>query len=194
MTGDTTSACVVGVQVNSAHTFSKRPASVVKLIANHGVDGDAHAGPTDQHQFHIRRFGQHPNLRQVHVIHAELLDEMQMKGHTVHPGDLGENITTRNIDLLNLPEGTRLRLGAEAVIEITGLRNPCRQIDNFRQGLREICIETGPHGIIRKGGVMGIVLTGGEVRPGDVVTVELPPHPHRALRYRTPGDEARETA
>ena len=189
MNGDLASARIVGVQVNSAHTFSKLPATVVKLIENHGVEGDAHAGPTDQHQFHIRRFGHHPNLRQDHVIHAELLDEMQAKGHTVRPGDLGENLTTRNVDLLNLPEGTRLRLGAEAVIEITGLRNPCRQIDNFQQGLRELCIENSPSGLIRKGGVMGIVLTGGEVRPGDAVAVELPPLPHRALRYRTPEDE-----
>jgi MOSC domain-containing protein YiiM len=192
MTGDTTSARIVGVQVNSAHSFSKQPATVVKLIANHDVEGDAHAGPTDRHQYHIRRFGHHPNLRQVHVIHAELLDEMLTKGHTVRPGDLGENITTRNIDLLSLPEGTRLRLGREAVIELNGLRNPCRQIDNFHQGLRELCIETGPHGLIRKGGVMAIVLTGGEVRPDDTIAVELPAVPHHPLRYRTPDDEARE--
>lgn len=194
MNGDTTSPKVIGVQVNSAHTFSKVASNVVRLIENHGVEGDAHAGPTDQHLFHIRRFGIHPNLRQVHVIHAELLDELLDKGHSVRPGDLGENLTTRNVDLLGLPEGTLLRLGSEAVIEITGLRNPCRQIDTFQPGLREHCIETGPDGLIRKGGVMGIVLKGGEVRPGDAVAVELPPLPHHPLRYRTPENDARSRA
>ncbi|MGE0626662.1 MAG: MOSC domain-containing protein [Hyphomicrobiaceae bacterium] len=183
---------VIGVQINSAHTFSKLPTQAVRLIENLGIEGDAHAGPTDQHQFNIRRFGIHPNLRQVHVMHAELFDELLEKGHTIRPGDLGENITTRNLDLLNLPSGTRLRLGAQAVIELTGLRNPCRQIDNFQPGLRQHCIENSPEGLVRKAGVMSIVIRGGDVRTGDPIAIELPPIPHAPLRYRNPELDARE--
>ena len=168
------------------HAFSKVPKDAIRLIENWGVEGDAHAGPNDRHRYHIRRFGQQPNLRQVHLIHAELFDEVGTKGHKVLPGQLGENISTRNLDLLGLPQGTRLRLGAEATIELTGLRNPCRQIDEFQPGLLSHLVERTPDGVVRKGGVMSIVLSGGVVRPGDTITVELPPSPHLPLVYRTP--------
>ncbi len=181
-----TSAQVVGVQVNSAHSFSKTPQDTITLIENFGVQGDAHAGPNDQHLFHIRRYGQQPNLRQVHLIHSEFFDDVSTKGHTVLPGDLGENIATRGVDLLGLPTGARLLIGAEAIVELTGLRNPCVQIENFQSGLLAHCKEVTPTGVARKTGVMGIVLRGGQVSKNDTITVELPPEPHQPLVYRVP--------
>jgi MOSC domain-containing protein YiiM len=178
---------IVSVSVSGTHTFSKKTTKSIRLIENFGVEGDAHAGPTDQHLFHIRRFGKIPNLRQVHLIHAELFDELADKGHSVRPGDLGENIVTRGVDLLGLPTGTCLKLGPEAVVEITGLRNPCKQIENFQTGLlRQLAVQT-PRGLVRKGGVMGIVLKGGIVRSNDPVEIALPPIPHQPLIYRVPG-------
>ena len=119
---------VIGVHIGAAHKFSKIPQDTIHLIENYGVEGDAHAGRTDQHLFHIKRFGKHPNLRQVHLIQAEFFDVVSKEGCSVEPGELGENISTRGIDLLGLPTGTCLRMGADAVIELTGLRNPCIQI------------------------------------------------------------------
>jgi len=177
---------VLGVHVGKAHDFTKSPRTSIRLIENHGVEGDAHAGPTDQHLFHIRRFGKQPNLRQVHLIQAEFFDEVADKEHLVGPGALGENITTRGVDLLALPTGTRLYLGDGAVIELTGLRNPCHQIDTFQSGLLQHCKEATPDGVVRKAGVMAIVLQGGEVKPGDNVSIHLPPTPHQPLVYRTP--------
>jgi MOSC domain-containing protein YiiM len=179
-------AIVVAVHCSGKHAFSKLPKDSIRLIENWGVEGDAHAGPNDQHLYHIRRFGQQPNLRQVHLIHSELLDDVGTKGHQVLPGALGENISTRNIDLLGLPQGTRLRIGPQAVVELTGLRNPCRQIDEFQPGLRSHLVERTPEGVVRRGGVMSIVLSGGIVRPGDRIEVELPPPPHAPLVYRMP--------
>jgi MOSC domain-containing protein YiiM len=178
---------VVCVSFSQTHTFSKKTVQSILLIEDFGVEGDAHAGPTDQHLFHIRRFGPTPNLRQVHLIHAELFDELAEKGHSVCPGDLGENIVTRGVDLLSLPTGTCLKLGPLAVIEITGLRNPCKQIENFQAGLlKEVAVQT-PDGLVRKGGVMAIVLKGGIVRPNDLIEITLPPIPHQPLIYRVPG-------
>jgi MOSC domain-containing protein YiiM len=185
---------VVGVQISGKHAFSKVPKDAIRLIENFGVEGDSHAGATDQHLYHIRRFGQRPNLRQVHLIQAELLDEVSAKGHAVRPGELGENISTRHVDLLGLPTGTRLRLGSEAVIELTGLRNPCHQIEDFQPGLLKHMVEAKPTGVVRKAGVMGVVLQGGEVRPGDAIEVELPPLPHQPLIYRVPELEVRITS
>lgn len=185
---------VVSVHVSHAHTFSKGAAASIRLIENFGVEGDAHAGPTDQHLFHIRRFGQIPNLRQVHLIHAELLDELAPQGHIVRPGDLGENILTRGVDLLGLPTGARLRLGADAVVEVTGLRNPCKQIENFQPGLLKRLAVATPGGLVRKGGVMAVVLKGGIVRPDDAIAVELPPLPHVPLVYRVPAREGDQPA
>lgn len=177
---------VVGVQISIAHAFSKSSQDCIRLIENFGVEGDIHAGVTDKHRYHIKRFGQRANLRQVHLIQAELLDELSAKGHAVLPGELGENISTRNIDLLSLPTGTRLRLGREALVELTGLRNPCHQIEDFQPGLLKHVVERRPSGLIRRAGVMSIVLKGGEVRQDDVIDVELPPMPHEPLIYRVP--------
>jgi MOSC domain-containing protein YiiM len=123
-----------------------------------------------------------PNLRQVHLIHAELHDELRAAGFTVGPGDLGENVTTRGLELPGLPIGTRLHLGTGVVIELTGLRNPCAQLDQFQPGLLAAVLARDAHGqLVRKAGVMGIVLAGGDLRPGDPVQVELPPPPYRVL-------------
>ena len=175
---------VFAVHSSGKHAFSKAPKEAIRLIENWGVEGDAHAGTTDQHLYHIRRFGRQPNLRQVHLIHAELLDEVRTKGHTVLPGELGENISTRHLDLLGLPAATRLHIGSQAIIELTGLRNPCRQIEAFQAGLLAHLVERRPAGMVRKGGVMSIVLKGGIVRPGDRIEVELPSPPHAPLVYR----------
>ncbi|NVO15111.1 MAG: MOSC domain-containing protein [Rhodoplanes sp.] len=186
MTEATARPIVLSVHVGDEHAFSKGHAKSIRLIENWGVEGDAHAGLTDQHLYHIRRFGQTPNLRQVHLIQSETLDELGNKGHIVRPGELGENISTRNVDLLALPTGTRLNLGPEAVIELTGLRNPCVQIENFRRGLIEHLVERRPTGLVRKCGVMSIVIKGGEVRPDDAISIEVPPLPHTPLTYVVP--------
>jgi ferredoxin-NADP reductase/MOSC domain-containing protein YiiM len=182
---------IVGVQISSRHVFSKMPKDAIRLIEDLGVEGDSHAGTTDQHLYHIKRFGRRPNLRQVHLIQAELFDEVSLKGHTVRPGELGENISTRHVDLLGLPTGTRLRLGPEAVIELTGLRNPCHQIEDFQPGLLKHVVESKPTGLVRKAGVMSVVLQGGEVRQGHLIEIELPPLPHEPLVYRVPELEVR---
>ncbi|HEX4409091.1 MAG TPA: 2Fe-2S iron-sulfur cluster-binding protein [Xanthobacteraceae bacterium] len=185
---------VVGVHVSNKHVFSKVSKDTIRLVENFGVEGDSHAGATDQHLYHIKRFGHHPNLRQVHLIQAELFDELALKGHVVPPGSLGENISTRNVPLLSLPTGTRLHFGPEAVIELTGLRNPCHQIEDFQAGLLKHVAESKPTGLVRKAGVMSIVLHGGEVRPDDKIEIELPPLPHEPLIYRVPELEVRITS
>ncbi len=177
---------VAGVQISSKHAFSKASTNAIRLIENFGVEGDAHAGATDQHLYHIRRFGLQPNLRQVHLIQTELLDELLAHGHAVRPGELGENISTKNLDLLGLPTGTQLRIGSDAIVELTGLRNPCQQIEKFQTGLLQHVVERTQTGLVRKAGVMSIVLRGGEVKPGDAIKVELPPEPHQPLVYRVP--------
>ncbi|HEY7043747.1 MAG TPA: MOSC domain-containing protein [Nocardioidaceae bacterium] len=174
---------VVGVQASSAHSFSKAQRPVIRLVVGVGVEGDAHAGRTVQHRSRVRRDPTQPNLRQVHLVHAELQDELEQQGFRVTPGDIGENITTRGLDILGLPRGSRLRLGSEAVVEITGLRNPCRQLDDFQPGLMQASLaRNAAGGLVRKAGVMGIVVAGGDVRAGDVIGVELPVPPHQALQ------------
>ncbi len=146
------------------------------------MEGDAHLGETVKHRSRVARDPSQPNLRQVHLIHAELHDELRATGFVVSAGQMGENVTTRGIDLLGLPTGTRLRLGKTAVVEVTGLRNPCLQLDRFQPGLMAAVLGRDEHGaLIRKAGVMAIVLAEGEVRPGDPILVELPPAPHRSL-------------
>jgi MOSC domain-containing protein YiiM len=146
------------------------------------VEGDAHLGETVKHRSRVARDPTQPNLRQVHLIHAELHDELRAAGFVVSAGQMGENVTTRGVDLLGLPTGTRLRLGNSAVVEITGLRNPCVQLDDFQSGLMAAVLDRDEQGnLIRKAGVMAIVLAGGEIKPGDTIMVELPPEPHRAL-------------
>ena len=154
----------------------------IRLIAGEGVEGDAHRGVTVQHRSRVRADPTQPNLRQVHLIQGELHDELVPLGFEVAPGVLGENVTTRGIDLLALPRGTVLRLGAEATVEVTGLRNPCSQIETFQAGLLKAVLDRAPDGaMIRKSGIMGIVLVGGDVRPGDAITVSLPAEPHEPL-------------
>jgi MOSC domain-containing protein YiiM len=174
---------VTAVSLNSGHTFSKRNVLSIRLLAGLGVDGDAHAGETVKHRSRVRRDPSQPNLRQVHLVHSELFDELRGKGFSVTAGDIGENVTTRGLDLLGLPTGTRLRLGETATVEITGLRNPCVQLDGFQKGLMAATLDKDPAGnLIRKAGVMGVVLIGGEVRPGDAIAVELPARPHAPLQ------------
>ncbi|MGH3043894.1 MAG: MOSC domain-containing protein [Gaiellaceae bacterium] len=162
--------------------MSKPVRESIVLVAGLGVDGDAHQGVTVKHRSRVRRDPTAPNLRQVHLIHAELHDELGVGGFPVSPGQLGENVTTRGVDLLALPAGTRLHLGATAVVEVTGLRNPCTQLDGIQEGLMAATLGRDQDGgLVRKAGVMGIVLVGGEVRPGASIRVELPSEPHRAL-------------
>ncbi|MFE5342266.1 MOSC domain-containing protein [Isoptericola sp. NPDC056578] len=176
-----TTASVVAVHASAVHGFSKPALDGVLLVEGVGVEGDAHAGVTVQHRSRVARDPSQPNLRQVHLIHAELFDLLREAGHAVAPGDLGENLTTRGIDLLALPVGTRLTIGA-AVVTVTGLRNPCRQIDDFQPGLLKQVLRRGADGgVERLAGVMGIVSRGGTVRPGDAIGVELPAPPHLPL-------------
>lgn len=175
-------AVVTAVSRAAGHTFSKLPAPSITLLAGLGVAGDAHAGQTVKHRSRVARDPSAPNLRQVHLIHAELHDELNARGFDVPPGGMGENITTRGLDLLGLPAGTRLAVGQHAVLEVTGLRNPCTQLDGFRPGLmRAVLARDADGGLIRKAGVMAIVLAGGEVRTGDPIEVRPPAGQHRPL-------------
>lgn len=173
---------VVAVSRSASHTFSKPNAASIRLVAGLGVEGDAHAGETVKHRSRVARDSSQPNLRQVHLVHAELIEELRESGFRVAPGDMGENVTTSGIDLLGLPTGARLQLGASAVIEVTGLRNPCAQLDAFQDGLMAAVLDRDSEGsLVRKAGIMAVVISGGEVRPGDRIAVELPPPPHRPL-------------
>jgi len=173
---------VVGVSRDPGHNFSKPQRASIRLLKGLGIEGDAHLGITVQHLSRIKRDPTVPNLRQVHLMHAELHDEMREQGFEVGAGDLGENITTRGIDLLALPRDARLHIGANAIVEVKGLRNPCYQIDNFHKGLLKVCLDKDADGnLVRKAGIMGIVVAEGEVRPGDAIRVELPAGPHEKL-------------
>lgn len=173
---------VTFVGLSSTHTMEKPGADCIRLLTGLGVEGDAHMGETVKHRSRVARDPSQPNLRQVHLIHAELHDELAEQGFEIPAGRMGENITTRGLDLLALPTGTKLRIGSDAVIEITGLRNPCAQLDGIQPGLMKATLDRDADGnLVRKAGVMAIVLTGGEVRPGDAVAVELPVGERRAL-------------
>jgi MOSC domain-containing protein YiiM len=176
-------AIVTAVSSNATHGFSKPNRESIRLLAGLGVEGDAHLGRTVKHRSRVAKDPSQPNLRQVHLIHAELHDELQAAGFSVRAGQMGENVTTRGIDLLALPTGARLLIGESALVEITGLRNPCVQIDRFQKGLMKAVLDRDEEGnLIRKSGIMGIVLEGGEVRPGDAIRMEMPPEPHRPLK------------
>ncbi|MEW2178381.1 MOSC domain-containing protein [Streptomyces sp. NPDC005406] len=176
------SGTVTAVSSNEAYSFTKPNRDRVTLLTGLGVEGDVHAGVTVKHRSRVAKNPAQPNLRQVHLMHEELFDELREAGFGVAPGELGENITTSGVDLLGLPVGTLLRLGDEAVVEITGLRNPCLQIDNFQGGLLKHVVGRDEAGnIVRKAGIMSVVARGGVVRPGDPVKVELPAEPHRPL-------------
>ena len=177
------SGVVTAVSRSPTHSMTKPAAASIRLVAGLGVEGDAHHGLTVKHRSRVARDPTQPNLRQVHLIHAELHDELRAAGFVLSPGEMGENITTSGIDLLGLPTGTRLRLGDAAVVEVTGLRNPCRQLDGLRPGLMAATLARDAQGaLVRKAGVMAVVIAGGDVRVGDLIAVELPAPPHRALK------------
>jgi MOSC domain-containing protein YiiM len=163
---------IIAVHRHEQHQFSKNTVTSVDLVEGLGVAGDAHNGVTVKHRSRVAKDPSQPNLRQVHLIHAELLDELSAQGMHVQPGQMGENITTRGIDVLGLSTGTRLSLGSSAIIEITGLRNPCGQIDNFMPGLLAAVLDRDANGaLVRRAGVMAIVIRGGSVAPADAITI-----------------------
>jgi MOSC domain-containing protein YiiM len=177
------SAIVAAVSRSPTHTMTKPNTDRIRLVAGLGVEDDAHQGTTVKHRSRVAKTPDAPNLRQVHLIHSELFDELRAAGFAVSPGLMGENVTTRGVDLLDLPKGTRLHLGADAVVEITGLRNPCAQLNKLQPGLMAATLARDPAGnLVRKAGIMAIVLQDGEVGEGDVIEVEPPPLPHRPLQ------------
>lgn len=174
-------AVVVAVSASPTHAVSKTNRERIRLIEGRGVEGDVHAGRRVRHRSRLGNPDQ-PNLRQVHLIHSELHDELDVQGFAIAPGQMGENITSRGIDLLELPRGTRLAIGEHAVIEVTGLRNPCSQLEGLQRGLMAAVLDRRADGsVIRKSGIMGIVRAGGEIRPGDPIRAVLPEPPHQPL-------------
>jgi MOSC domain-containing protein YiiM len=175
---------VVAVSAGTKHGIGKEAHEAVRLIAGHGVEGDVHAGEKIKHRSRVRKDPTQPNLRQVHLIHRELHEELAGQGFPeIAPGQMGENVTTSGVELLALPRGARLRLGSDAVVEVTGLRNPCSQLDEIAPGLMKATLDRDEDGeLLHKAGVMGVVLEGGEVRPGDAIEVELPERPHVPLQ------------
>ena len=173
---------IISLHRSAVHEFSKDHVATIRLLAGLGVEGDAHSGETVQHRSRVAIDPTQPNLRQVHLLHSELLAELESEGFPVGPGLIGENIGTEGIDLLDLPTGTRLELGSDAVIEVTGLRNPCKQLQQIDPALLPRLAHRDDAGnIIRLAGIMAIVLTGGEIHTGDAIRVELPSEPHRPL-------------
>lgn len=173
---------VIAVSVSSTHSFQKFEQKSIQLIAGIGIKGDTHAGKTVQHRSRVAKNPNQPNLRQVHLIHSELHTELNNSGFNISPGDMGENITTQGIDLLGLPKDTRLHIGNKAIVQITGLRNPCAQLNNFQSGLMAAVLDKDEKGnIVRKAGVMSIVIADGIVKTGDNIRIELPPQPHQKL-------------
>jgi MOSC domain-containing protein YiiM len=173
---------VVALHLSESHSFSKQSVEEVELVAGVGVVGDAHAGPLVQHRSRVAADPTQPNLRQVHLIGTELFDVLAAAGHRVLPGDLGENVTTEGVELHDLAVGSLIRLGETCLIAVTGLRNPCAQIEAFRPGLlKQVTHRDGTGALVRRAGIMGIVLLGGNVRVGDGIEVQLPPGPPRPL-------------
>ncbi|MEU0202251.1 MULTISPECIES: MOSC domain-containing protein [unclassified Streptomyces] len=173
---------VTAVSSNGEYSFTKPNRDSITLLAGLGVEGDVHAGVTVKHRSRVAQDPTRPNLRQVHLMHEELFAEVAEDGFEVAPGQLGENITTAGVDLLGLPTGTLLRIGDSAVLEVTGLRNPCVQIDAFQGGLLKRVVGRDEAGnVVRKAGIMSVVREGGVVRPGDRIEAELPAEPHRPL-------------
>ena len=176
-------AFVTSVSSSAAHGVSKDTRPAIQLLAGRGVQGDAHLGVTVQHRSRVARDASQSNLRQVHLIHAELHDELSAAGFAVSPGVMGENITTRGVDLLALPTGSRLAIGQSAIVEVTGLRNPCTQLDGIQAGLMNATLARDSEGhLVRKAGVMAIVLADGLVQAGDPIKVILPSQPHTPLQ------------
>ena len=175
-------AIVRSVSKSSAHTFTKFNCHKISLLKGLGVEGDAHMGQKVKHRSRVAKDPNQPNLRQVHLIHSELFDELKHKGFNIKDGEIGENITTKGIELLALPKDTILSIGETAKIKLTGLRNPCKQLDSIKNGLMKAVLDRDENGnLVRKSGVMGIILEGGDVKSGDKITYELPPKPYIKL-------------
>ncbi len=175
-------AAVTSVHLSSTHSFSKQPVDALTLVAGIGAIGDAHAGSMVKHRSRVAADPTQPNLRQVHLLHGELLDELAARGFAVNPGELGENIATTGVDLVNLPTGTTVCIGDDAIVSLTGLRNPCRQIEAFQTGLQSQVLGRNNDGsLARLAGVMAVVIRGGAVSPGDPIRWTLPPEPHHRL-------------
>ncbi|GAB2566994.1 MOSC domain-containing protein [Spirosoma areae] len=175
-------AVVVAVSKSAAHTMSKPTKDSINLLEGLGVEGDAHCGKTVKHRSRVAQDPTQPNLRQVHLVHAELFDELAEKGFRISSGQIGENITTRGIELLSLPKNTILRIGETARVNVTGLRNPCSQLDGIQPGLLKAVLDKDEHGnLVRKAGIMGIVLAGGVIKPGDLIEIMLPEEPVEKL-------------
>lgn len=173
---------VLSVSVSSSHQLAKAPAERIALLAGLGVEGDAHCGVTVKHRSRVAKDPSQPNLRQIHLLHAELFEELAAQSFTISPGQLGENITTRGVNLLQLPTGTELHVGESAIVRVTGLRNPCSQLDQFQHGLMAAVLGKNANGeLVRKAGVMAVVVAGGLVFTGDSIDIKLPPAPHQAL-------------
>lgn len=173
---------VVSVSRSGSHSFSKEVVTEVTLVQGIGVEGDIHSGALVRHLSRVAQDPTQPNLRQVHLIHAELFAELAEQGFSMEPGQLGENITTSGVDLLGLPLNTELHIGSSSVVRVTGLRNPCAQLDRFAPGLMTAVLDRAADGtLLRKAGIMGTVLVGGVVRRGDSIRVALPATPHQAL-------------
>jgi MOSC domain-containing protein YiiM len=174
---------IISVARNDKRTFGKAAHDSITLVAGLGIEGDAHSGETMNPASRFDKGPRPANLRQVHLIAAELFDSLRGEGFEIAPGDIGENVTTKGIDLLGLPEGARLKLGETAIVEITGLRTPCFKLDKFQNGLKAALIQRNEEGVLTgRAGIMAIVVQGGDVKPGDAITVELPPEPHKALK------------
>jgi MOSC domain-containing protein YiiM len=174
---------VIAVSRSPTHTLSKPTQHCIRLLTGLGVEGDVHSGATVKHRSRVARHPERPNLRQVHLLHAELHDELRDVGFALVPGQMGENVTTRGIDLLDLPTGTLLHLGATAIVEVTGLRDPCHQLNRLQRGLMSATLDRDEQGqLVRKAGVMAIVRVGGDVRPDDPIRVEMAAGPPRPLR------------
>ena len=173
---------IISLSKNDQHQFSKQPCASLEFVEAHGIKGDAHCGKTVQHLSHVKKDPTQPNLRQVHIIHRELLDELKKQGFKVEAGSLGENVLTQGIDLLSLPKNTRLQLGNQVILKVTGLRNPCSQLDKYQQGLMKAVLDKDRDGnIIRKSGIMAVVEKGGTVFVNDPIEVRLPDLPHETL-------------
>jgi MOSC domain-containing protein YiiM len=183
MSGHETGGRVEAVHSDTTHGVYKATRPSITLLAGIGVEGDVHAGATVRHRSRVERGPEKPNLRQVHLIHCELHDELREAGFAVNAGDMGENVTTSGLDLLGLPTDTLLHLGSAAVVRVTGVRNPCKQLNEIQDGLMSAVLDRDAEGnLVRKSGIMTVVVAGGEVRAGDTITVELPPTPHEPLK------------
>ncbi len=173
----------MSVSLSEDHNFSKKTCSRITLLKGLGVEGDAHCGAKVQHRSRVAKNPDQPNLRQIHLLQSEILDELKGLGFSVQPGEMGENITTAGIDLISLPTNARIKIGNSAVIEIKGLRNPCSQINDFKKGLMNQFLAKDQTGnAVYKAGVMGIVLEGGEIARGDKISVSMPDGPHIKLQ------------